>query len=433
MKQMARSGKVLIYGLITVFLIGCNEPEKDKKIQLTITNPSKTALTNQPIKIARENLKLGDSVNRFPFVIHENDTLPSQLNDLNGDGNSDELFFVMDFGSLESKILELKWVSEKPNYPIRTSARFGKRTSLDTPVQPETEEILYADQLPLSIGYQAYQTDGPSWENDKIGFRHYLDGRNSKDLFGKKYSMISPETVGVNEQGAVEDNYHVMEDWGRDILAVGNSVGLGGYCLITDNDELLRLGVTVTDSVNNVEKTTFNITSEGPLKSVLDYTYTDWKPTPERSYQVSEKTEIWPGIYGYKNTVSVNGLTGDENLGVGLVTINNDNPIHVLEENEKYVIIYTHDKQTYNKEWWLGMALILPKESYQGYINAPEEGSVSKTILAELKISNGTPLSYYAIAGWELSDPKFIDESYFKTYVTNVADMLSTELKIELN
>ena len=43
---------------------------------------------------------------------------------------------------------------------------------------------------------------------------------------------MSPENVGINADGAVEDNYHVMADWGRDILAVGNSVGLGGYALI---------------------------------------------------------------------------------------------------------------------------------------------------------------------------------------------------------
>ena len=81
---------------------------------------------------------------------------------------------------------------------------------------------------------------------------------------------MSPENVGINAQGAVEDNYHVMADWGRDILSVGNSVGIGGYGLMV-GDKLLRLGVTVDDSVNNVEKTIFHIEVEGPVKSVFNF------------------------------------------------------------------------------------------------------------------------------------------------------------------
>ena len=59
-------------------------------------------------------------------------------------------------------------------------------------VAPATEEVLPANEVYKALGYQRYQTDGPSWENDKVGFRHYLDGRNSKDVFGKKTPPPSP-------------------------------------------------------------------------------------------------------------------------------------------------------------------------------------------------------------------------------------------------
>ena len=259
-----------------------------------------------------------------------------------------------------------------------------------------------------------------------------MDGRNAKDLFGKKKSTISPESVGINAEGAVEDNYHVMEDWGRDILSVGNSVGLGGYALVTDT-ELMRLGVTVDDSINNIEKTTFKISTEGPVKSVLNYTYQNWKPNAgDRSYLVEENTTIFPGLYGYKNTVSISGLQGDENLAVGLVNINNDRPLSVIDENENYVVLYTHDKQTYNKEWWLGMALIVPKDQYLGYIEAPKTGNLSNTFLAKLKIKDKQPISYYAIAGWELSDKRFINQTYFADYLKQLTNQLSAEVEITI-
>lgn len=405
--------------------------KKEPLTEIILSNNSDYILTDKPISIKRDRLST-DSINNYPLLINVLDTIPSQLNDLDEDGNWDELFFVANFSAQEEKKLTLKWVNKKPNYVVRTSARFGKRNSSTTPVQPKTSETMLANELPKSLGYQQYQTDGPSWENDKVGFRHYLDGRNAKDLFGKKVSTMSPEHVGINAEGAVEDNYHVMENWGRDILAVGNSIGIGGYALATET-ELMRLGVTVDDSINNIEKTTFKILVEGPIKSILNYNYENWKPNGEnRNYSVEEYTTIFPGIYGYKNTVSISGIQGDENLVVGLVNINNDKPLSIIDENENYIVLYTHDKQTYDKKWWLGMALIVPKELYLGYTEAPKTGPLSNTYLAKLKVENKQPVSYYAIAGWELSDKRFIDEAYFINYLKQLTNQLSVEVDITI-
>ncbi len=424
--------KTCIYSLsfiLPLAFISCKEvKEKGQLIQLT--NTSEVELVDKPISIGKKLLSLNDSLVRYPLVLSQTDTIPSQLNDTDMDGQWDELFFVADFMPKESKAITLIWTANEPIYEARTSVRFGKRTSADKAVQPATNETMLANELPKSLGYQQYQTDGPSWENDRVGFRHYLDGRNAKDLFGKKTSSMSPEDVGLDAAGAVEDNYHVMEDWGRDILAVGNSVGLGGYALINET-EFMRLGVTVEDSINNVEKTTFHIDVEGPVNSIISYGYNNWKPN-NRTYSVKETTSIWPGIYGFKNTVSVSGLIGDEDLAVGLVNINTDHSLSVLDENSKYVVLYTHDKQTYNKEWWLGMALILPKDKYLGFTQAPKTGPLSNSFLAKLKIEDNQPVSYYAIAGWELSDEKFSNETYFTYYLKKLTGQLSAVVEIEL-
>ena len=424
--------KTCIYSLsfiLPLAFISCKEvKEKGQLIQLT--NTSEVELVDKPISIGKKLLSLNDSLVRYPLVLSQTDTIPSQLNDTDMDGQWDELFFVADFMPKESKAITLIWTDNEPIYEARTSVRFGKRTSADKAVQPATNETMLANELPKSLGYQQYQTDGPSWENDRVGFRHYLDGRNAKDLFGKKTSSMSPEDVGLDAAGAVEDNYHVMEDWGRDILAVGNSVGLGGYALINET-EFMRLGVTVEDSINNVEKTTFHIDVEGPVNSIISYGYNNWKPN-NRTYSVKETTSIWPGIYGFKNTVSVSGLIGDEDLAVGLVNINTDHSLGVLDENSKYVVLYTHDKQTYNKEWWLGMALILPKDKYLGFTQAPKTGPLSNSFLAKLKIEDNQPVSYYAIAGWELSDEKFSNETYFTYYLKKLTGQLSAVVEIEL-
>lgn len=415
--------------LLLVFMNG-NAQHKTSSESVILKNTGKLQLTQAAISIKRNQFSLKENINQYPILICNADTIPAQLNDLNGDGKWDELFLVTDFSPNEKKVLELKWSQTDPKYPIKTSARFGKREGKNLPVHPATEEVLMANQVHKKLGYQKYQTDGPTWENDKVGFRHYLDGRNSKDVFGKRIPAITPEDVGINSKGAVEDNYHVMYDWGRDIFPVGNSVGLGGYALLIDN-EIKRLGIIASDTVNNVEKTTFKIAAEGPVNSVLSYNYYNWKASGNE-YQVQETTSIWPGMYGFKNTVEINGIKGKETFLVALSNLNNKNPLKVIESGD-WVCLIQHDYLTYERQWILGTAILVPKKIYKGYIEAPKTGQLTDSYLAKLSIKNNKEISYYAIAGWELSaDKNFKDAAYFTNYVTTLAKQLSVKIKVKV-
>ncbi|WP_200975654.1 DUF4861 domain-containing protein [Echinicola sp. 20G] len=421
------------FWMLSTFIMlsaACNPvKEADETVSFTVENKAELALTDKPILLNKTTIPgVEDQAGKFPLIISGGDTIPVQWDDMDGDGKWDELFMVLNFSAKEKKKLQLVWAEEKPQFPARTSVRFGLREGVDIPVHPAQSDTLQADGLPKSVGYQPYQTDGPSWENDKVGFRHYFDGRNAKDLFGKKTSQMSPEEVGINSEGAVEDNYHVMEDWGRDILAVGNSVGLGGVALMIDGAPA-RLGVTVNDSINNIENSVFQILNEGPVRSRIQYDYLNWK-THERNYDVHEVSTIWPGMYAYKNEVSVYGIQGDETLLIGLVNINNDMDLSEIEVNDEWVVLLTHDKQTYEKEWWLGMALILPKSIYLGFTEAPESGDLSNSYLAKLEIEDGQPAAYYAVAGWELSDEQFTDREYFKSHVVDLVNQLTAEVEV---
>jgi len=408
----------------------CQAQQKESRNKIALKNTSNLELSQKAISIKRSQLSIKDAISQYPVLIYKADTISAQVNDLDGDGKWDELFLVTDFSPNQSKIAELKWSKTDPKFPIKTSIRFGKREARDKPVHPDTQEVLMANQVHKKLGYQKYQTDGPTWENDKVGFRHYLDGRNSKDVFGKKLPGITPEDVGINSKGAVEDNYHVMYDWGRDIFPVGNSAGLGGFALLKDN-KINRLGIIASDTLNNIEKTTFKIVSEGPVNSVLSYDYQNWK-IDGNQYQAQETSSIWPGIYGYKNTVALNGLKGNEMLLVTLSNLNNQNPLQVIESGD-YVCFIQHDKLTYERQWILGTAVIVPKEIYKGYIEAPKTGQLTDSYLIKLNVKNKQPVSYYPIAAWELSaDKNFNDSAFFTSYVTNMAKQLSAKIKVEV-
>lgn len=428
---MKKIANVFTYSLINVFLfIGCQQLTKRNTIE--VSNPTSVKLTDKAISINRMQLKGNLDKELSPYLTASNgDNIAVQLDDLDGDRVWDALFFVADIPANGKSEYTLEWKKDIQEFSPKTSVRFGKRLSADIPVKPALNEVLTAQEIPWMLGFQRYQTDGPTWENDKVGFRHYLDGRNAKDLFGKKTSAISPEDVGLDENGATVDNYHVMEDWGRDILSVGNSLGIGGYGLLA-GDELMRLGIIAGDTQSNVEKTSFQIVTEGPVRSVLNYQYSNWK-IGSRTYAVEENTTIWPGMYGYQNSVKFSGLQGDENLVIGLVNIDTELALGEIEGNDKYEVLYTHDKQSYEKEWWVGLALIVPRDLYLGSMEAPKTGQLSNAFLAKLKIENDKPIEYYAIACWELSDQGFADKEYFINYLNDITNQLAVEVIIRIS
>ncbi|MBC7846448.1 MAG: DUF4861 domain-containing protein [Flavobacterium sp.] len=424
--------KLILYlplALSIMAFTGCKAQQKTTNSTITLFNNSAIELSDKAVTIKRSGIDKNNTQN-FPLLICKTDTIPSQVNDLDGDGQWDELFLVTHFAAKEKKTIQLKWVKDAPKFPVRTSVRFGKREAENIPLQPATAESVNAHQVYKKLGFQKYQTDGPSWENDKVGFRHYLDGRNSKDVFGKKIPAITPENVGISTTGAVEDNYHVMHDWGRDVFPVGSSAGLGGYALLVDN-EITRLGILGTDTLNNIEKTTFKIVAEGSENSVLNYNYSNWKASG-KNYQINETTSIWPGMYAFKNTVSIDGITEKETFLVALSNINNQKGLKVIEVGD-WVCLIQHDNLGYQREWIMGTAIIVPKKDYLGYIEAPKTGQLTDSYLAKFKIENNKPISYYAVAAWELSaDKNFKDATYFTDYVTNLAKQLAIEITVAI-
>ncbi|NJK87260.1 MAG: DUF4861 domain-containing protein [Bacteroidales bacterium] len=150
--------------------------------------------------------------------------------------------------------------------------------------------------------------EGPVWENDKIAFRNYFDARNGMDIFGKRVSDMCMDSVGLH------GSYHELDNWGMDILKVGNSLGAGSIGLLK-NDSLYRLGLT--------ENAIYELVSEGPIRSVFRLIFSGWE-TDQTVYSVVHEISIWGGANFYKSDVTISGLKGGENLITGIVNMQTD-------------------------------------------------------------------------------------------------------------
>lgn len=358
--------------------------------------------------------------------------IPCQYDDLDGDGVWDELAFLASVPANSTKMIYIELVDQDslPSFEKRTNVRFGVKESPEAEIVGVEEYSLFADEIPRG-DFKPFQMDGPAWENDKIGFRHYFDGRNTRDFFGKTNPIIALDEVGIQD-GQIADTYHEMNEWGRDILSVGNSLGLGGIGILHE-DQAVRLGVTLEDTVNNVQRTNFRLISEGPVRSIFEINYEDWQ-VDDQLYDISNRVIIWAGKYWTTNQVSLTNEAGIDTLIVGLVNSNNDQPLISIDPINGWRAIATHDRQTYEKEWFLGMALILPEEHYVGYREAPEEGaSITTSYNALLTSGIAETVPYHALGAWELSNENFADQQKFKEFlqeeITKIANPVSITIE----
>ena len=324
--------------------------------------------------------------------------LPSQCDDINGDGTWDELVFLIDLkaGEKKSVLFEAVEESEVPQFSQRTNIRFGDK-------KPPYEEIVLGTRLITSdspSSTKAFQMEGPAWENDIIGFRNYFDARNGIDIFGKQTSEMALDSVGLPGK----PTYHELQAWGMDILKVANSLGAGAIGLQI-GDTLYRIGPS--------GKGSYSFISEGPVRAMLQLKFTDVK-IKGRTYEVRHQISIYAGDNFYRSKVTIKGIKGDEKLITGIV--DHDTKLE-KGEYEGYDYFFALGPQAFLHEY-LGMAVIADKKSVAGNFEAPKTGEgITMTHVISLNIGDDKPVEFAFVAVWEQRDEKIKNKNYFENLI----------------
>ncbi len=406
---------------------GCSEPKQP----ITLVNPLDAVRTDQQFLFSRNQLQPADSGLLPAVKLKSGEFLASQVDDMDGDGNWDELAFICTMQPLEKIEANIVWLSndQYPQFPLRTNVRYGKMTSPNH-VEELTSDVHYKAPLPRGTGYP-YQMDGPAWENDKMGFRHYYDGRNCRDVFGKRMSEMVLDSIGIRPDGTPGDTYHVLSNWGRDIMSAANSFGLGGLALRTA-DTLLRMGVLVTDTIDIIDSTRFAILTEGAVRSVMQFDFYGWEVPGAPKVNVHNKVTIWAGQYGYENEITTSPLPVGSELVTGIVTNNNEKERTMNSYGDRYVSMLTHDKQTYNKVWYMGMGLILPNANLVTMFDIPKVGpGIIDTWCVAMKPDPEGKYRFNVYAVWELEDERFREREPFVSLIRQYGNELATPPQVE--
>jgi hypothetical protein len=417
---MASYKKIILLALVIAHgIIG----QAQKSAQIHLANPTNFQRNDELLVISRKQLerKTGPiPVSTYIAVSDKNDQpLIVQHDDRNGDSIWDEIIFLQSFKPFEKISLKVS-SSSSPTVSktdVRAHVRHRRKKADDTFGPLLEKDAIPQGQADTDFSKQVlppFLTEGPAWENDKVGFRIYFDVRNTKDIWGKTTTRMVLDEAGVDPA----KNYHQLSDWGMDLLKVGKSLGAGGLALqvrqVNGSDTLIRLGGM------NMGNVMYEKIADGPLRAIFRLQYPQWKILDHLPpLSVTEEISIWGGQYFYESRVEVSGAPENSRLVTGMVNLQSKQSF--LLDTAGSILLYSYDIQSENKDQ-LGLAILMNKHRFYASGQTPDrdtEVQNSYTIAANLEPKSSVVFRFYA--GWEKSEQQFTTAQGFKNFLVEQA------------
>jgi len=357
----------------------------------------------------------GNVINsQYPVINTEKGTvIPSQVDDLDGDGVWDEIAMLVSIPANGKLALRVNYSINKPKYKSLTHARLGKSLKRDDNFIAVTEENRpinhSSEDLPL-----LYQNEGPAIENTKVAFRFLYDTRNQIDVIGKRTSNMLLDSIGISE------NIQKLRPWGMDILEEGNSFGAGSIALIDiRTDSVYKIGGSV--------KSTYKLISDGPLRSIFRLTYSNWQ-IQGQSLKLTQTIILSANTYAYESRVKIEGTNNPNLILITGISKRFTKNMSNTFANEDIYMMATHDKQSANDDF-LGLGILASKD-YDPYAKRIQ-GNSSTSDSYCLFLGNGSfEFNYQVAACWELSNKEFSSRKGFQTYLLSLADRIAYPISL---
>ena len=290
-----------------VFTALCTIAVAQQQINVSVTNPLKTARTDQPVVIALA--QYGDV--RSALVTCDGKEIPCQLDDLDQDEQFDELCFLADLDSREKKTYTVSFYTEgEPRqYPARVYAEMLMRNDK---VKEKNRHNNFIESITArgdcAYSYNLQHHHGVDFESELNGIRIYFDQRQTLDLYGKfKKQLELRETQFYTSEEQKQQGY------GDDVLWVGQTFGLGAFRGWNGQEPTM---------IDPVRSRTQRIVSYGPLRTIVEVIDRGWKADPQKP--ALNMTLRYTQYAGHRDTdvdVVFNRTVGDFHFSTGIINV----------------------------------------------------------------------------------------------------------------
>ena len=237
-------------------------------IRYEVKNTSDADRADIPVVIQLDN---GYSDIASACVSLGNQEIPCQLDDLDQDGDYDELCFLANLKAQTSAVytIEFSTDGEPRQYPARVYAEMLVRNDK---VKEKNKHNNFIESITArgdcANSYNIQHHHGVDFESELNGIRIYFDKRQTLDLYGK-----SQKRLELQETQFYTSKEQKLEGYGDDVLWVGNTFGLGAFRGWDGQQPTM---------VDPVRSRTQRIISYGPLRTIVEVIDKAWKPYTDK-------------------------------------------------------------------------------------------------------------------------------------------------------
>ena len=229
-------------------------------IEVQIENPWEKPQADAPIAIPLSEVKVPFAIQSA--IVKDGETeIPSQLDDLNGDEQFDELAFVIDMPAQAEKTVTITFSSEGPEkeYPSRVYATLKLRDRKGNKHMP-----IHSLTVPGSSNvYNMVYPHGPAFESELVAYRVYFNEKQTLDPYGKFHKGLE-----IEESGFYPNDEQLAKGFGDDVLRMFDSCGPG---------TLKGWNGTKATHIKPVGSRTESILAYGPVRTIVEIIDKDWE------------------------------------------------------------------------------------------------------------------------------------------------------------
>ena len=303
-----RKMKRIFLGVL--FATFCVTMMAQETITVKVNNPTKQERKDQAVVIPLK--QYGDV--RSALVTHNEKEIPCQLDDLDQDEQFDELCFLADLIGKEKKeyTVTLYHEGEPRPYPARVYAEMLMRNDK---VKEKNRHNNFIESITArgdcSNSYNLQHHHGVDFESELNGIRIYFDKRQTLDLYGKFKKRLE-----LQETQFYTSDTQKAENYGDDVLWVGNTFGLGAFRGWDGKEPTM---------IDPVRSRTQRIISYGPLRTIVELVDRGWKaPSPQTNNPPLNMTLRYTQYAGHRDTdvdVFFNKGVKDYRFSTGIINV----------------------------------------------------------------------------------------------------------------
>lgn len=251
---------------------------QEHTVKVVLDTPAKTAQTDKPMVVRLSDVEGLNFRVRSAVVKIGGKEVASQLDDMDGDGQSDELCFVCDQEKGQKLAYEITFSarSSQTTYPARVYAdmmlndKKGKHP-LFTRLEAPGDSYLYSDLY----------HHGAAFESELTAYRIYFDERQNIDIYGKQNRQLE-----LRETGFYATAEQMAAGYGCDVLWAGSSVGCGSLKLWDGQKPVNWTAVKTRGQ---------RLVASGPVRTVVEVTDLGCEVGAAEPYDVRTVYTLWAG------------------------------------------------------------------------------------------------------------------------------------------